>query len=150
LNKIRASNEAVALDTVMAYVMGLGVDDVPYLRVARERGLGETELARIEIDGESRPVAGYKVPVPAETSFSYASGVAGGKTSLAFFRSRVNLRPRIDPLKCSQPCTLCTDKCPGGALEMSRMPRFKVDKCLGCFRCCEICPVGAISLLASE
>ena len=41
VNKVLASDDGVALDTVQAKIIGLGVDDIPYLRLARELELGD-------------------------------------------------------------------------------------------------------------
>ncbi len=50
---ILASTDAVALDTVAGAVMGLGPNEVDTTRLAGEAGLGEADLARIEVIGES-------------------------------------------------------------------------------------------------
>ncbi len=49
VNKILAATDAVALDTVEAKIVGFTVDDIPYLKIARELGLGETDLNAIEV-----------------------------------------------------------------------------------------------------
>jgi len=49
---IFASRDAVALDAVAGAVMGLTLDDVDTTRLAGEAGLGEADLARIEVLGE--------------------------------------------------------------------------------------------------
>jgi len=50
---ILASTDAVALDAVAGAVMGLSLDDVDTTRIAGEAGLGEADLARIEVVGEA-------------------------------------------------------------------------------------------------
>ncbi len=40
VNKVLASTDAVALDAVMARMMGFRTDEVPYLRIARDLGIG--------------------------------------------------------------------------------------------------------------
>jgi len=50
---ILASRDAVALDAVAGAVMGLSLEDVDTTRLAGEAGLGEADLSRIEVVGQS-------------------------------------------------------------------------------------------------
>jgi len=50
---VMASRDAVALDAVAGAVMGLEPDEVDTTRIAGEEGLGEADLAKIEVVGES-------------------------------------------------------------------------------------------------
>jgi uncharacterized protein (DUF362 family) len=50
---IMASRDAVALDAVAGAVMGLALEEVDTTRIAGEAGLGEADLSRIEVVGES-------------------------------------------------------------------------------------------------
>ena len=50
---VLASRDAVALDAVAGAVMGLAPDEVDTTRIAGEEGLGEADLAKIEVVGES-------------------------------------------------------------------------------------------------
>jgi uncharacterized protein (DUF362 family) len=49
---VLASADSVAIDAVAAKIMGFDPMQIPYLRMATERGLGEARLDRIEIIGE--------------------------------------------------------------------------------------------------
>ena len=49
---VLAGADSVAIDAVAARVMGFDPMQIPYLRMATERGLGEARLDRIEIIGE--------------------------------------------------------------------------------------------------
>lgn len=49
---VLASADSVAIDAVAARIMGFDPMQIPYLRMATERGLGEARLDRIEIVGE--------------------------------------------------------------------------------------------------
>jgi uncharacterized protein (DUF362 family) len=51
-NYILASDDSVALDSVAAKMMGLEPLEIPYLKMAEERGLGSADLRRIEVVGE--------------------------------------------------------------------------------------------------
>lgn len=51
MNVIAAGTDVCAVDTVCADLMGIGADEVAMLRLARQEGLGETDLRRIEVVG---------------------------------------------------------------------------------------------------
>ena len=53
LGLIMASRDAVALDTVAGAVMGFAPHEVDTTRIAGELGLGEADLARIDVLGEA-------------------------------------------------------------------------------------------------
>jgi hypothetical protein len=55
-NVILASADSVAIDAVAAKLMGFEPMEIPYLRMATERGLGEARIEKIEIAGD--PIAG--------------------------------------------------------------------------------------------
>jgi len=57
---ILASRDAVALDAVAGAVMGLGPEEVDTTRLAGEAGLGEADLAKIEVVGE--PIEAVRRP----------------------------------------------------------------------------------------
>jgi uncharacterized protein (DUF362 family) len=52
-NILLASADSVAIDAVAAKLMGFDPMEIPYLRMATERGLGEARLDKIEIAGEN-------------------------------------------------------------------------------------------------
>ncbi|MFU2210355.1 DUF362 domain-containing protein [Solidesulfovibrio sp. C21] len=51
MNVIAAGTDVCAVDTVAADLMGIGASEVAMLRLARQEGLGETNLAAIEVVG---------------------------------------------------------------------------------------------------
>ena len=147
VNKVLASTDAVALDAVMGHMMGFGMDEVPYLRLAGESGIGQTDLEAMEIEGDYSPIKGFNRPVVMpESTFSYLSGVGGGKTSRAFFADRVCLRPVITVENCLPGCAACTDACPSGALKAGRPPVLTSSQCMLCSACMEACACGALQL----
>jgi uncharacterized protein (DUF362 family)/ferredoxin len=149
-NKVLASNDAVALDTVLAGMVGFTVDEVPYLRLARELRLGETDVSAIEIQGEAGTIPDYHRPEPPEASYSYRAGVGSGKTSIEFYRQRVSYRPVISAEKCHHHdgCTACIDICPVRALYSSDpTPGKDLSKCILCSACREVCEYDALEYL---
>ncbi len=147
VNKILAATDAAALDTVEAKIVGFTVDDIPYLKIARELGLGETDLNAIEVIGEASTIQEYHRPVPPESSFSYKAGVGSGWTNREFFRTRVAYRPVFSSEKCDQECKACVDACPSGALTREPgVPALESEKCMLCTACRESCERDAIRL----
>jgi len=149
VNKILASDDAVALDTVEARIVGFDVADVPYLALARELALGETDLGAIDIIGDASTIQEYHRPTPPETSYSYKAGVGDGRTSIDFFIQRIAYRPAISAETCefSKGCTRCVDICPSGALTRGKqLPDLDASACMACSACKEACDAGGIEL----
>jgi uncharacterized protein (DUF362 family)/ferredoxin len=151
VNKVLASTDAVALDAVMAHMMGFGTDEVPYLRIARELGIGQTDLNAIDVEGDFSPIEGFNRPiVTPESTYCYLSGVGGGKTSRAFFADRVSYRPVFSDEKCPPGCTACVDACPVEALKPGIPPELLSEECMLCSACMEACTHGAVRLVPDE
>ncbi|MBP1742698.1 MAG: hypothetical protein H6Q48_4991 [Deltaproteobacteria bacterium] len=150
---ILASNDGVALDTVLAGMVGFNLDDVPYLRLARDLRLGETDLTAIEIEGEASTIHDYHRPAPPEATYSYRAGVGSGKTSIEFYRQRVSYRPVISAERCHhlRGCTACVDICPAKALNPGDpTPAKDYSKCILCSACKEVCEYGSLEYLPDE
>jgi uncharacterized protein (DUF362 family)/NAD-dependent dihydropyrimidine dehydrogenase PreA subunit len=145
VNRVLASTDAVALDAVVARMMGFGPDEVPYLRIAKEWGVGETDLDAVEIEGDSSPIPGFNRPVVTpESTYCYLSGVGGGKTSRAFFADRVCYRPVFRGERCPSGCTACVDACPAEALKPGAPPELLSGRCMLCSACREACAHEAV------
>jgi uncharacterized protein (DUF362 family)/Pyruvate/2-oxoacid:ferredoxin oxidoreductase delta subunit len=147
VNKILASDDGVALDTVQAKIIGFDVAQVPYLRLARELDLGQTHLRSIDIVGDATTIREYHRPEPPRLSYSYRAGIGTGCTSIGFFRSRVCQRPTIAADACLEGCSACADVCPTGALKCEG-DGLSVDVfgCNLCSACREVCRTGALTL----
>jgi ferredoxin len=121
------------------------------LKIARELGLGETNLNSIEVIGDVSTIQEYHRPVPPESSFSYKAGVGSGRTSREFFLTRISYRPVFSAEKCDQACKACVDACPSGALTRGpNAPTLDPEKCLLCTACKESCDHEAIRLEPDE
>jgi uncharacterized protein (DUF362 family)/NAD-dependent dihydropyrimidine dehydrogenase PreA subunit len=137
---ILASNDAVALDAVIARMMGLDPERLRFMRAARELGLGEPDFANIELEGELKVLPDFRLPpLGGEALLENATiqEMISGKTSLV---------PKADPELCTG-CESCVEQCPVSALSMNgAMPVVDADTCITCFCCQEICPEKAITL----
>lgn len=138
---IIASDNAVAVDSVIAQMMGLEPGRLRFLQYAREKGLGEFDPASIEVEGRLEPVPDFKVPP--------LGGEASGSPEVRqLFAKRLGMRPRPDPDLCTG-CGTCVDQCPAAALRMDEdagLPQVDEKMCIACFCCQEMCPEKAIQL----
>ena len=137
---IMASDNGVALDAVMAGMMGLEPGRLRFLQKAREMGLGTYDLDQIRMEGEFRTLPDYKVPP------------LGGEAMLdnpavqEMLASKTVLIPQVDPELCTG-CGTCVEQCPAGALSLKDdLPRVDTGLCVTCFCCQEMCPEKAITL----
>jgi uncharacterized protein (DUF362 family)/NAD-dependent dihydropyrimidine dehydrogenase PreA subunit len=137
---ILASDNAVALDAVIARMMGLAPERLRFLRRAKELGLGDYDPDAIEVIGELKPVPGFKVPPLA------GEAILSNQAVQTMLYSKTLLRPGADPELCTG-CATCVDQCPASALTMQgNLPHVDADACITCFCCQEICPEKAITL----
>ena len=138
---VLASDNAVALDAVIASMMGIAEPGIlRFLEKAKEAGLGDYDLKTIEVIGELKRLPDFKLPpLSGETLFK-------NETLNAFLHSKTIMRPGADPDLCTA-CGTCVEQCPVSALSMgNHLPQVDTDKCIACFCCQEICPEKAITL----
>jgi len=137
---IMASNNAVAVDAVMATMMGLEPERLRFLQKAEELGLGSYDVSKMEIIGELKRLHDFKLP-PAG-----GEAISQNRAIQEMMHSRTLLRPQADPDLCTG-CGTCIDQCPVSALSMKGdLPCVDPDACITCFCCQEICPARAITL----
>jgi len=137
---ILAADNAVAMDAVMATMMGLTPERLRFLRRAKELGLGDYDLDTMEIIGELKQLPDFKVPPLG------GDAALQNETVQTFLYKRTLMRPQADPELCTG-CGTCVDQCPVSALSMDdNLPQVDADTCITCFCCQEICPEKAITL----
>jgi ferredoxin len=137
---ILASDNAVALDAVIATMMGLDAGQLRFLQKAKEAGLGDYELSTMELIGELKRLPDFKLPPLG------GEAILENETRVAEIHSRTILRPQVDPEFCTS-CGTCIDQCPVSALSMEdHLPQVDADTCITCFCCQEICPEKAMTL----
>ena len=138
---ILASDNAVAMDAVVATMMGCEPGRLRFLQKAKEAGLGDYDLGTIEVIGELKKLPDFKLPPLG------GEAILQNETIQALIHNRTILRPQADPELCTG-CGACVDQCPVSALSMSddNFPRVDADTCIACFCCQEICPEKAMTL----
>jgi uncharacterized protein (DUF362 family)/NAD-dependent dihydropyrimidine dehydrogenase PreA subunit len=140
ISLILASDNAVAMDAVMATMMGCEPGWLRSLQKAKELGLGDYDLSTVELIGELRRIPDFKLPpLSGEVNL-------GNEFIQTAIRSRTIMRPHADPDLCTG-CGTCVDQCPVSALSMiNNIPQVDAETCITCFCCQEICPEKAITL----
>ena len=137
---ILASDNAVAVDAVIATMMGCEPGRLRFLQKAKEAGLGDYDLAGIEVIGELKRLKHFRLPLVG------GEAITGNKAVQELIHNRTIVRPAADPSLCSH-CGTCVDHCPVSALSFhDDLPVVEGDKCIACFCCQEICPEQAIAL----
>lgn len=137
---VLASDNAVALDGVVARMMGLDPGRLRFLQTARAMGLGDFNSESIHIDGEMRVLENFKVPPLG------GEAIMGNQAIQELMQNKTRVRPQADPELCTA-CGNCIEHCPVSALTMDDiLPVVDVDTCITCFCCQEICPEKAMTL----
>ena len=137
---ILASDNAVALDAVIATMMGCEPSLLRFLQKAKEFGLGDYDLSHIEVIGELKKLPDFKLPPLGGEAILHNEAIQ------SLICQRAQLLPQADAELCSG-CGTCIDQCPVSALSMDGdLPQVDADTCITCFCCQEICPEKAITL----
>jgi NAD-dependent dihydropyrimidine dehydrogenase PreA subunit len=137
---ILAGDNAVAVDAVIATMMGLDPGRLGFLRRARAAGLGEYDVRGFEVVGELKVIPDFKVPPLG------GEAILGNAAVQAVMSQRAAVRPHADPESCTG-CGTCIEQCPVSALAIvDGIPQVDADTCIACFCCQEMCPEKAIAL----
>ena len=140
IGKVLAADNAVAMDAVVARMMGLDPSRLRFLQRAKELGLGDHDPATIALEGELLPIPEFKVPPLGGEAIMNNPGMQ------QLMHTRTLVRPQADPERCTA-CGTCVEQCPVEALELvDDLPRVDPERCITCFCCQEMCPEKAISL----
>lgn len=145
VGKLLASTDPLALDAVMARMMGVEPSRLPVQQQARARGLGVLEEAELDIRGQLVPIPDFKMPVTFASRPDQESTAEVRKLYPAgMMRSRITVKPLYHEEQCVE-CGDCSLNCPAQALTLE--PEFSVsDKCIACYCCVELCPEGALEV----
>ncbi|HJO95248.1 MAG TPA: DUF362 domain-containing protein [Victivallales bacterium] len=140
LGKLLASNDALALDSVMTRMMGLEVNEPCIIYAACKRELGNFEKNTIYIDGDFEVIQNYKLPSTYKRLEKDKNKICSSLYPM--FTNRFNIKPLYEKSKCVM-CGECITNCPAKSLSLE--PEFKIDNnCISCFCCVELCHYGAL------
>jgi uncharacterized protein (DUF362 family)/Pyruvate/2-oxoacid:ferredoxin oxidoreductase delta subunit len=146
LNLLLAGKDCVAIDSVMAAIMGIPPESVLTTRVAAERNLGEADINRIEILGEGlQKAVGRPFKLPRS---SLVKKIPQPLIDLA--KNLIKYYPYVRHKNCIK-CSACIDACPKQVVRWDRNKRIAFDYsgCIACFCCEEACPASAIKVKTS-
>lgn len=137
---ILAADNAVAMDAVVAAMMGLDPGRLRFLRKAAAAGLGSWNMDGIRIHGDLVPLDNFNLPPLG------GEAIHGNTAVQEMLDSKTRLTPQADPEGCTA-CGSCVEHCPAQALSMpDDLPQVDMDLCVTCFCCQELCPEKAMVL----
>jgi uncharacterized protein (DUF362 family)/ferredoxin len=141
-NLLLAGADCVALDAVLAKIMGLEPLDISSTKEAAGRRLGIADIPAIEINGEPlENVIGRPFILP---SSSFKRKLP--EPVIAFARSLIKFYPSVERKNCIS-CAACIQACPNKVISMkAKGIVFDYAKCISCFCCQEFCPASAIKI----
>lgn len=142
MNLIMAGNDAVAIDSCIAKIIGLTPLDILVTKEVYKMGLGEADLSRIEILGDNIDnfiTKDFKLPQTTPLKFL-------PKGIINTFATLIKFKPYIDSGLCKR-CNLCKVTCPVNCITIEK-DYCEVDykKCVRCLCCQEVCPYKAICI----
>ena len=143
LGLVFCSSDCLAMDAVIADVLGADPSKSPVLRAALSRGLASARVQSVTVVGErieDVKIKNFRFPPPLNVNFA---------SSLPDFldkrlRKALTSRPHINTNACTL-CKVCVDVCPAGVISEAGRIRIDYDMCIRCYCCQEMCPPGAIS-----
>ncbi len=149
IGAILASRHPYALDMVCAGIIGMGIKDVQTIRAAAERGLGPRDIKEVEIAGESNlsqiRVNDFK-RATIHQSITFEGGGFVEACKSVFIKTFYSTKPQVSKDECVG-CQKCSEVCPAGAITMrNNLPDIDRSKCIKCFCCQEFCPKGAMKV----
>ena len=142
---ILAGSDCVALDSILALIMGLKPCDVLTTKEAARRGLGNADIKSIQILGEL-----LEDVIEKQFELPKASLAKRFPAPIAYiFRHLIRFYPRVEHKNCIR-CGSCIKTCPKKVIRMKN-ERINIDYsgCISCFCCQEICPASAIKVKKS-
>ncbi len=142
MNVVIAGEDAVAIDSCIAKMVGLEPLDLAVTKEAYEAGLGEADLSKIEMAGES--IDGFIVK-----NFRFPRTMPLRmipKPVLAWALGFVGFRPHIDRDTCVR-CGLCKTACPADCITIDKNDcGIDYKKCVRCLCCHEVCGHKSIAI----
>jgi uncharacterized protein (DUF362 family)/NAD-dependent dihydropyrimidine dehydrogenase PreA subunit len=143
LGLVLASRDVTALDAIAGFIMGLKPEDVLTTRYAGERGVGISNLKKIEVTGEkleSLVVPDFKLPAA-----GYRTAVNRAPQVISrYILEQVAPRPRVIKKHCTA-CAKCVEACPTGAAAISgKTAAINKKTCIRCMCCHEVCRFNAV------
>ena len=149
IGALLASESPYSLDLAAAKIIGLGVDNVPTLEAAHRRGLAPASADEAEICGDldSFIIPNYKKILKHNSiEFKNQLGGSAGRLFGGLVGKLLASKPKLKVNECIG-CGVCANICPVKAMTVKN-GRVCIDRkiCIRCFCCQEFCPRGAMKV----
>lgn len=142
---IMASENPFALDISGAYIMNTNPKDIPVCSESIKRGLSPKNINEIDFIGDNIEALQVKDFIMPETKPINVTEKLP-RFMFRFINDILQPYPYFDKNKCIG-CGRCVQNCPPGALIMKEnRPSFNKNKCIRCFCCQELCPKIAVEI----
>lgn len=132
-----------AVDECLCRLMGFSPEQVATVRLARARGLFGGEVA---LTGDEDALQNRHFQRPRSSTVDFMAGVPAPLRRPArwVMRTLFTPRPLIDTAACVG-CGKCAESCPPQTIVLEGgKARIRRERCIRCYCCHEMCPVGAI------
>jgi len=140
-----AGADCVAVDAVLALIMGINPLDVLSTKEAARRGLGTADIKSISIEGQR--IGNIKAEPFMLPTTSMARKIPRQIANLA--GKFIRYYPYVLKGSCIK-CRACIDACPAKVISMKNNSIvFDYRGCIACFCCEEACPASAIKVKKS-
>jgi uncharacterized protein (DUF362 family)/Pyruvate/2-oxoacid:ferredoxin oxidoreductase delta subunit len=145
-NLLLAGSDCVALDSILALIMGIKPLDILTTKIAAERGLGEANINSIMVLGEKlEAVIGEPFLLPASSMIRKIVP----RPILKLAKKLIKYYPCVERDNCIA-CAACVKACPAKIISLkNKRITFDYSKCIACFCCQEVCPNAAIKVKKS-
>ncbi|MFH1413743.1 MAG: DUF362 domain-containing protein [Candidatus Omnitrophota bacterium] len=145
LKLLLAGSDCVALDSIMALIMGVEPEAVLSIKEAAKRNLGLADINSITILGEKLEDA-IQEPFLLPTT-SITAKIPRPVIKLAM--KLIKYYPYVDHNNCTR-CNACIEACPAKVMNMkNNQVAINYSGCISCFCCQEACPSSAIKVKKS-
>ncbi len=138
---ILAGTDCVAIDVVIARMLGVEPSTVPVLQAAQKLGVGAWSPEQIEICGErleDHAIRDLKLPKMMDIDFPLP------QIAKRLARHALLPRPYVDQAACTL-CNECVTVCPTDVMRVGgERLEIDYDGCINCFLCEDVCPEDAI------
>lgn len=142
---IFAGADGVAIDAILALVMGLAPGLVATTKEAAKRGLGVEDIQAIDLLGEKlADIIGKPFILPQASIVKKIP-----RPVIEFAKKVIRFYPKVDYNKCCA-CGSCVKACPSNGVSLgAKRISINYAKCISCFCCQEACPAAAIKVAKS-
>ena len=136
LGKILASTDPLALDSVMARMVGLEPSQLVLLATASERGLGVMDTREIEVIGDASVIPNFKLGVRSSTP---------PEEAVRAIETVASVIPDLLEERCNL-CGECVKLCPRNIISINGSLKIQRENCIACYACVDGCPEEALEV----